>query len=216
MKLKKFAAMMLAGVMAVSMLAGCSGKGTNGGNNGEAVVPSTSSIVTAFNNGQDKDNKVKVTFTANSELDAALQKAVAMQGENVNEATTESNIGKLIGVGGTLAANGTFTLNNWNVLSTKATKDGQVDTAMDVEVYGNKTYWTEADALNTAARAIDDVIADLTDSTRKGTAEGDKYYDYSYTGTVSMVKVDKANGTSSYVVAYTITRTATEGKVEAK
>ena len=214
MKLKKIASLMLAGVMAVSMLAGCSGK-SDSGNEG-VVVPSTSSIVTAFNDGQSEDNKVKVTFTADAELDAALQKAVAMQGENVNDANTKANIGKLIGVGGTLASNGTFTLNNWNVLSDKASKDGQIDTAMDVKVYGNKTYWTEADALNTAARAIDDVIGNLIDSTRKGTPEGEKYYDYSYTGNASMVKVDKANGTSIYVVAYTITRTAAEGKVEAK
>ena len=49
MKLKKIASLALAGVMAVSMLAGCKGGNTVVDGNGNANVPS---IVTAVNNGQ--------------------------------------------------------------------------------------------------------------------------------------------------------------------
>ena len=42
MKLKKIASLMLAGVMAVSMLAGCSGNGSNNNNNNDETVISLS------------------------------------------------------------------------------------------------------------------------------------------------------------------------------
>ena len=51
MKLKKIASLAMAGVMAVSMLAGCSGTNVDDDND-VVVTPSASSIVTAVNNGQ--------------------------------------------------------------------------------------------------------------------------------------------------------------------
>ena len=70
MKLKKIASLAMAGVMAVSMLAGCSGTNVDDDND-VVVTPSASSIVTAVNNGQSAANAVKVEFTSDSELDAA-------------------------------------------------------------------------------------------------------------------------------------------------
>ena len=82
MKLKKIASLALAGVMAVSMLTACGGNtihdDENDGNN-NIVVPT--SIVTAVNNGQDATNKVKIEFTSDASLDAALTKAVDAIGE---------------------------------------------------------------------------------------------------------------------------------------
>ena len=56
---------------------------------------------------------------------------------------------------------------------------------------------------------IDSKVAALKTTSYKEdvTAGGEKYCDYSYTGNVSMVKVVKANGTTSYCFAYTITQT---------
>ena len=71
MKLKKIASLMLAGVMAVSMLAGCSTKSNeeeNGGNT--EVKPTTSNAVTVMNDAQSA-----VKFEANSDFDAALAAA---------------------------------------------------------------------------------------------------------------------------------------------
>ena len=82
MKLKKIASLMLAGIMAVSMLAGCKSDSANGNNNDDntVVVPSTSAVVTALNNGQSADNDVKVAFSSNASFDAALKKAVENAG----------------------------------------------------------------------------------------------------------------------------------------
>ena len=81
MKLKKIASLALAGVMAVSMLAGCKGNDSSTGNQGTVVVPTTSDIVTALNNGQTSGNEVKVTFTAaNSSIVDALQSAIKYNG----------------------------------------------------------------------------------------------------------------------------------------
>ena len=72
MKLKKIASLALAGIMAVSMLAGCSnGENNNGGNSGDdntVITPSTTPVVDAVNKGQDVTNDVKITFTADSKL----------------------------------------------------------------------------------------------------------------------------------------------------
>ena len=77
MKLKKIASLMLAGVMAVSMLAGCSGKGTD--NKGEETVTAstlTGKVISAL----DEDTTKKVAFSSSSVLDAAIAKAVQQVG----------------------------------------------------------------------------------------------------------------------------------------
>ena len=82
MKLKKIASLMLAGVMAVSMLAGCNSAPVDDNtddNNGNVVTPT--SIVTAVNDGQSATNRVKIDFTADAALDSALTKAVKSIGD---------------------------------------------------------------------------------------------------------------------------------------
>ena len=77
MKLKKIASLMLAGVMAVSMLAGCQ-TGSNG--NGEEpevpAVPSTSDAASSLHDNMIGTARRKSSPVANADLDAALKKAV--------------------------------------------------------------------------------------------------------------------------------------------
>ena len=83
MKLKKIASLALAGVMAVSMLAGCEGgKGNDNNNpdNGQPVI-TTTPVVDAVNKGQKSTNAVKIKFTKNDSLDAALAKALGFTGK---------------------------------------------------------------------------------------------------------------------------------------
>ena len=213
MKLKKFAAMMLAGVMAVSMLAGCSGKSTNGGNGDDGVVvePSSSSIVTAFNNGQDKDNKVKINFTSDSKLDTVLEQAVKACGATaalpsmMGEAAVKALIPELNGV----------SYSNLCTNFAQAT-DKESLTMLGVKGYTSDAYWTESDALNAAAREINDYIATLLLDNRDKTAVGQKYTTFSYTGHVSMVTYEDPTGATAYYVAYTITQTAAQQEVVVK
>ena len=208
MKLKKFAAMMLAGVMAVSMLAGCSGKGGNNG--GEVVVePSSSSIVAAFNNGQDEDNDVKVTFTADSGLENTLKKAVTLAGSvissNVDKDDVETAIELLTG-------------KTYDPLYTEDDIDDSTDKEVNTALYvldrfDSDEYWEESDVVKAAARAVNKEIADLFADNRDDTAVGAKYDSCSYTGTVAMVKVEVGNGTSAYWVVYTLTQTVAKQDV---
>ena len=95
MKLKKIASLMLAGVMAVSMLTACGSNGNTGnGNNGNEnpdPTPATTSVVDAVNKGQSAANAVKIDFTVNSELDNALAKAVSVYGNDADENFTIDN-----------------------------------------------------------------------------------------------------------------------------
>ena len=214
MKLKKIASLALAGVMAVSMLAGCSGNGSNGDNNnsGNTVVePGTSSIVTAFNNGQDEDNKAEVDFTSSSMLDAALQKAVENAGDDTAANTIQLLIYGLTGQGYTETNAGYYVPNDFN---DDAEVNGEKVTMIEVKSYSSSKYWSETAVLEQAARDVDDVIADFkADTKTNAMKEGDTYFAYTYTGNASMVAATQESGTTTYYVAYTITRTAAEQKV---
>ena len=216
MKLKKIASLALAGVMAVSMLAGCSGNDSNGDNNngGNTVVePSTSSIVTAFNDGQDKDNKVKVTFSSDASLDAALQKA----GKEVGSSASEINVlNYVVDLMGKL-------YDPFDDFADAETPDGNIadkqsKTMIGVMLLESADYWTEKDAVSAAARNVDDLIATLATDNKNSNGDdtvGEKYYTFDYTGTVSMVSVAQESGATNYYVVFTITQTAAQQTVKA-
>ena len=79
MKLKKIASLMLAGIMAVSMLAACGNANSNGGNGGEGEgeVTPTSTTASVLRENLGGEARRNVTAVADSDLDAALKSAVA-------------------------------------------------------------------------------------------------------------------------------------------
>ena len=87
MKLKKIASLMLAGIMAVSMLAGCK-TADNNGEEENPVVPVASDAVTYANDALSAKEKEVMTFSGNTELDALLKK-VATNPDNFNTAAIE-------------------------------------------------------------------------------------------------------------------------------
>ena len=212
MKLKKIASLALAGLMAVSMLAGCGDNSSNG--NGAVVEPGTSSsIVSAFNDEQNSNNDVKVTVTADSTLSADLAKAVKEVGYRHNDESDEvaEQLYKLNGVEQGAA---------WNVANefTSNTTDGKSVTKLFVVYVGPDRAWTEEAAVMSFAKAFDQhVAAELPETSyKKGTTQvGGKYYDYSYTGTVAMTSVKNGEGNTEYYAAFSVTQTAAEKKLEA-
>ena len=226
MKLKKIASLMLAGVMAVSMLAGCSGKTEGEEKPGDdvTVVPETG-IVAAVNDGQNADNDVKITFTSDSNLDALLNSAVKAFGETPTSGELWQRILDLTGIEGgmSLISDGVHTYNGmadgWQVAGYyDATKgyneaeddaNGDVVTILETMVVNSREKLSEEMAMKKLADDIDAKISDLkATSYKKGTTKGgQKYCDYSYTGNVSMVKVVEADSTVNYCFAYTITQT---------
>ena len=96
MKLKKIASLMLAGVMAVSMLAGCS-TGSNGGNNGSEGEGEGEGTATGYSAmlGAAVSDKVKdmdyVTFADNNTDQTALAAASAFVSDKVLENWVKDN-----------------------------------------------------------------------------------------------------------------------------
>ncbi|OUN38786.1 hypothetical protein B5G28_07920 [Faecalibacterium sp. An77] len=82
MKLKKIASLMLAGVMAVSMLAACGSNGTeNGGASSEEEKPSTG-YADVFNAELTARAQERVTFTDSTALDAVVDEAIGAINSN--------------------------------------------------------------------------------------------------------------------------------------
>lgn len=225
MKLKKIASLALAGIMAVGMLAGCSngaGNGNSNNGNGGTVEPSTTAVVSAVNNGQSASNDVKIDFTVDSSLDAALAKAVSVYGNDAQETEIWVAIHNMTGLESYSAREDGFTqyVDNNGFLTGDRTfhddipggKDkgedmnGRVYTLFNVKVFDALT---EEAALNKVAEKADAMISELA-ATGKDTITGHKYYSYSYDGSISMVSSQNLDGTTTYYVAYVVNQTVTE------
>ena len=73
MKLKKIASLALAGIMAVSMLAGCKDGNNNNGGASSSSEPTTTNVVTYANDVLSASEKEVFTFTSSSNLDTILK-----------------------------------------------------------------------------------------------------------------------------------------------
>ena len=207
MKLKKIASLMLAGVMAVSVLAGCSGKNGDGGNDGNKPIVTSGVDAAGVIAKLDKDTTKKVEFSASSSLQSDLTVYVDALGDSALDwaaVTDGANIDRLIWISD-LDVVGDFD------------SDDDVQTRFFVNVLpfsGSDTY-----AVRMIAETMDRDISDLglSDSSiddRDDISDGDEYTKYDYTGSIAIVKVEDTLGQNGYVFAYTITRTPSDAKVE--
>ena len=224
MKLKKIASLMLAGVMAVSMLTACGEGKTDPEKPGDdpVVVPETG-IVAAVNNGQNADNDVKISFTSDSTLDAALTSAVKAFGEKPGAESLTNRVAKTLNMDAWMSnafskyygmekewlVVGAIDSNKYN--QAKDSVNGDVVKRVEVFTISSSAALSESVAMEQAAKVIDSKIADMkATSYEKGTTvSGQKYCDYSYAGSVSMVSVVNVYGETTYCFAYTITQTTT-------
>lgn len=207
MKLNKIASLALAGVMAASMLAGCGNTESNT-DNGGVVSTGTSSVVSAVNDGQSATNDVKVTFAADSVLDKALKAAVEAYGDTVDLDTLATAVMNMTGVQ-YIDVDDLWDENEIAPGEDNATfEDGDSQTAL-FAIQLNSV--NKDAALNATSNALDQVIAGLVDTTKADNqVAGSKYWNYSYKGSISMISVERANGSVTYYVVGTVTQTATE------
>ena len=213
MKLKKIASLMLAGVMAISMLAGCSTNG-NGDDKGEEVVTGISADFASYLTNQDK-----VDFADNANDQAALAKAV----KNVEDSTIK-NVTTLADtaltaeptktVVSTLKANTSLILNQVNTNTVR----NITEKTTYVVVYQAPGEMKQSAVLAQAASKIDTTVSGLPENSLKGSeTAGTKYYTYDYTGSVSVEKVSTKNGESSaWYVLVSVTVDPTETKLPAQ
>ena len=229
MKLKKIASLALAGVMAVSMLAGC--KGTDGSNNSSSTT-TAASIIDAVNNGQDGANKVKVAFTADSKLEDAAKKAVAAHNDTFDlyfayyNSDCVKEIKDYAAIVATKDDVDDFYKNTTNGGQPTA-KDGEKNVYFNVVSLGSSAASTTF-LMNYAASLIDADVAKLDDTTlvtkdeatgtvgwsSSQTKDKDTYYDFSYTGTACLFSAPNSDGSTSYYMAYTITQTVAKKTFE--
>ena len=203
MKLNKVMALALSGLMAVSMLAGCSNGTPNGEENNEGQV-TTTNAAEVMNSLQSK-----VEFKADSAMDAAFAAAMdGLESKDISDApatlqSVPSNKAVYTAVRNKLP--GSYALNTTINYATRPTNKADVTTTV--------LYWVKA--ANLSEESVLTLVAD--------TMEMGNYYDQGYTGSnpytyyelnydgaVSIEKVTKTSesGTTynAYVVAVSITR----------
>ena len=218
MKLKKIASLMLAGVMAVSMLAGCSNGTKPDDGEKDPVVDSslTGKVIAAL----DEDTTKNVEFKADSNLEAVLKKAV----QNAGSAWT--NVYNIVYTDLTAIDDDLGNSNKLAAVSTAGKteasdkKESKAVFVEKVEGQGKniativKELANEVDVRKVGVTGADDVAwkdlpaysSDYTDNDKKT-----YWYDFDYTAGVAVVAVsDAVTGATNYIVAVTVTRTPTQ------
>ena len=212
MKLKKIASLMLAGVMAVSMLAGCN---TASNNNDEPenpdAIPSTSNSATVLHDNMKGDARKMTTPAANADLDSALKQVVdtyfnnedylgVLNGSRVVQVKYDNiavNLEKALNAKSDIAVGLNYLLNNDK-------------TTIAVELYCVEASVSDTYALEQVADKIENDIAGLKDKSNNGE------YSYAYTVSASIVTkpvtssiVEGITGGVKYI-AVAVTQTPTK------
>ena len=214
MKLKKIASLMLAGVMAVSMLAGCKGS-ANSGEEENPVVPTTGVVAYANDavSADDKEDYKFSGFTASTNLDSILKDLASSTGDfsetniktayqNVQNATLNTTVqGKLNDkLDGLLDDDGFKTVPADNV----SEKYGYIYTAS-----GKLTQEEAVSKMVSkfANEVLDDVAVDAVKNDTTGTK-----YDPAYSAEVSVVRVSSSSASdeSAWVLAIVLTQNVTK------
>ena len=212
MKLKKFAALALAGMMAVSMLAACSDKTTTGEEEDNQIV-ATSDAVTYANDALSASMKEHATFKANPTLDGW-----------VKDIATDTSVFKATDIAHTYnnlfdAATGTNRLHQQamrneltkklmdsNVLVTSDFKTVPADKASQCRswLYTISGSLDEKAAVQMAVKTVSGVDFPLEIENNKYTCE--------YSPEISALRVtnESLTGESAWVVAIVVTQTVTE------
>ena len=239
MKLKKFASLLLAGIMAVSMLTACDTTSNDNDDNqdDDIVIPVDDSFAVDINNELNTAQKNTLTITADSDLEALLNKVAdkfddhSLQitaGEVVtafvldSQSTVPQDARHLMGLKDdaslTTAVNGgvasSWAPDGWNSVKNAGNyvwkyfgENDSTETTLDFIVVDGGQ--TEE---GLAHEVADQLKALMTEHRMPGEAKvGTKDYDYDYTGHVASIKLDNLRGDESfYVVAVEITKTPTE------
>ena len=214
MKLKKIASLMLAGIMAVSMLAGC-GEASSNSTETPDVTPVTG--VAATVNGELDKNAKKISFTEDSVLTNLL---TSFYKENpIGSGTWTAGHADLQKVNAEKLWDAVEDLYSVTEPSSDAIVINQSNWLKEA---GSKTfaniYWVNSDFVTKedAMRMVGQKMDGLTlPADNKYTDDDDKVHvadlDYTYTGTVAAIEAESKGGTESvWVIAVTVTQTATD------
>ena len=205
MKLNKMLALALSGVMAVSMLAGCSGAPSNG-EEGTEVQPTVSDAVTVMNDAQDY-----AKFGVDADLDAALKASAAKAtfaninaaGYTLNDVLDSADADKAYD-----ALEGKLPDDE---LTNSVAFDSVGDAARGKSITKTVLYRLNSNGLSEEAALKQFVNKQMSKASDfpESVKIDNKYYDATYTGAVSVVEVtatDAGKTVSAYYVAVSVTQ----------
>ena len=225
MKLNKVLALALSGVMAVSMLAGCSGNSGNGGQEGEGETPivesgAAASVIAAL----DSETKAKVSFASDANLQNTLETAIRYLGAGSSDLTADNIRNVMLRMDSNLTDEtefpcvGTGSVVNGNENDDKEAQDITLVYMLNVKGadanYAAKKLAAEIESADVEAKGGVTTYADLLEKSvvygQNGQNEG-YWYTFKYTGDMAFASVtDAVTGQVDYVVACTVTRTPTK------
>ncbi len=192
MKLNKVLALALSGVMAVSMLAGCSNNSGNGGQEGEQPPVADNTIASVLNDEQ-KDNDVKVNFTYSSSLETALQKTLSVVGGNESETNVESYLINVLGIDDEVTM-GEFCGRKFNTHG-----GNEVGEQTAVVVIRDQSGKTEDGVAKQMYNTLSGDLTNLDDEWLDTNVNEQIKWSFSYAGEVASVSVVEGTQTSTYV-----------------
>ena len=219
MKLKKIASLMLAGVMVVSTLAGCSGKETDKTDDKEDnEIVATSNAVTYANDALSASEKEYITVKASSTLDGWVKdiatdtgvfKASDIEYTYKNLTKAEGNINNSRNHQDAMRAKLIKKLKDSNVVCVGYINTGFKSVPADKKSQAGSLLYTVSGMLDEKS-AVESVVS-AVHGVECPKQIGNKY-NCEYTAEISSVKVtnDSLNGESAWVIAVVITQNVTE------
>ena len=211
MKLKKIASLMLAGIMAVSMLAACGSTGTETDPT-EPETPATGVSAQFASYLLDKD---AVAFSDNAENQNVLAKAVTKVEDSDIKSFVKSNTG-VVKAGEADDALAEVMKNvmyaGWTNTLTKDVVTNITRKNTYIGFYVAPGAMNQNDVLKQVAGQLDNNLNSdvLVEDNYDDEVVGDVYYTYDYTGSVSIDKVETKDGAASvYFVLVSVTVDAT-------
>ncbi len=210
MKLKKIASLMLAGVMAVSMLTACGGSTTNDNEqNNKPEEPTVADVVSDVKAGiKSWNSDLEITVESSKNMDAAIKKGADL---NTNYKTTEENIVNTLNyvfAQKMTVANSDFIdntgvvtwLNNANSDGNKGYKDGDTAYAFAVVPVTNTAFDKNAgDMIGYALRDLKNIVPTKTDNASNALSYENLNVDYTM-----YVTAQDATMANNSVVTYVI------------
>ena len=234
MKLKKIASLMLAGVMAVSMLTACGGNTVNEPEQpNQPEEPGITGFAASVNDELSTSVYNTVHFGSDASLTAALNSIAAKLDSN----TLNQHAGFVTGVDAqdfrslmNVNVNNSLTM-HMSILD-KVVKFTNPVTNKTIVAYGDTSsndrwQFFKNDTTDTTtiadlvvirgdltqtglAKRVAQYLSQLVNSGRMPLKDNDGSHKYDYTGDIDVVKVDNAGSNfSSYVIGFSITQTAT-------
>ena len=196
MKLKKIASLMLAGIMAVSMLAGCK-SGTTPNTDDKPEVTTVAGVAAAINNELDK-NKDALSFTEDTSLENVLLAHFASKPIDAaywDNHEIDDMAGHYAAINGIVKADKTAVSVNEMLKSDVTDKK----TTGLLLFAANQEMFDQASVLKFVGQKIDELeLASVNKANNKS---------YNYTGSVAVVEAESKGGEESiWVIAIEVTK----------